>query len=64
MAIFEKRARSADAVVVESARLLTLSPDRFRQVVLQDPAISFEIFRELSARLRRLDEEASAPAAS
>jgi CRP-like cAMP-binding protein len=50
--------------VVESARLLTLSPDRFRQVVLQDPAISFEIFRELSARLRRLDEEASAPAAS
>jgi hypothetical protein len=64
MAIFEERARSAGAVVVESARLLTLSPERFRQVVLQDPAISFEIFRELSARLRRLDEEASAPATS
>jgi CRP-like cAMP-binding protein len=64
MAIFEKRARSASAVVVEPVRLLTLSPERFRQVVLQDPAISFEIFRELSARLRRLDEAASAPAAS
>ena len=64
MAIFEERARSADAVVAEKVRLLTLSPERFRQVVLQDPAISFEIFRELSARLRRLDEEAAAPAAS
>ena len=64
MAIFEERARSASAVVVEPVRLLTLSPERFRQVVLQDPAISFEIFRELSARLRRLDEEASAPATS
>jgi hypothetical protein len=63
MAIFEERPRSAGAVVVESARLLTLSPERFRQVVLQEPAISFEIFRELSARLRRLDEEASASAA-
>ncbi|MDH3599844.1 MAG: cyclic nucleotide-binding domain-containing protein, partial [Candidatus Tectomicrobia bacterium] len=64
MAIFEERARSAGAVVAESAKLLTLSPERFRQVVLQDPAISFEIFRELSARLRRLDEEAAAPTAS
>jgi CRP-like cAMP-binding protein len=38
--------------------LLVLSPEHFRQIVLQDPAISFEIFRALSARIRRFDEEA------
>ncbi len=66
MAIFEERARSAGAVVSETARLLVLSPERFRQIVLQEPAISFEIFRELSARIRRLDgneTETIAPAA-
>jgi CRP-like cAMP-binding protein len=35
---------------------LTLSPEHFRQIVLGDPAISFEIFRALSARIRRFDE--------
>ncbi|HSX79932.1 MAG TPA: cyclic nucleotide-binding domain-containing protein, partial [Candidatus Saccharimonadia bacterium] len=58
MAIFEDRPRSADAVGAEQGILLVLSPERFRQIVLQDPAISFEIFRVLSARLRRFDEEA------
>ena len=58
MAIFEDRPRSADAVGAAQGILLVLSPERFRQVVLQDPAISFEIFRVLSARLRRFDEEA------
>jgi HEAT repeat protein len=58
MANFEDRPRSADAVGVEQGSLLVLSPERFRQIILQDPAISFEIFRVLSARLRRFDEEA------
>src|SRR5262249_45779691 len=58
MAIFEDRPRSADAIGAESGILLVLSPEHFRQIILQDPAISFEIFRELSARLRRFDEEA------
>ena len=57
MAIFEDRPRSADAVGAEPGMLLVLSPERFRQIVLQDPAISFEIFRVLSARIRRFDEE-------
>jgi HEAT repeat protein len=57
MAIFEDRPRSADAVGAESGMLLVLSPEHFRQIVLQDPAISFEIFRALSARIRRFDEE-------
>jgi ATP/ADP translocase/HEAT repeat protein len=58
-AIFENRPRSASAVAVESGVLLVLSPEHFRQVILQEPAISFEIFREFSARIRRFDEEAS-----
>jgi len=57
MAIFEDRTRSADAVGVEQGILLVLSPERFRQIVLQDPAISFEIFRVLSFRIRRFDED-------
>ncbi len=61
-AIFEEQPRSAGAVVAQPVKLLMLSPERFRQIVVQEPAISFEIFRELSARLRRLDETAYATA--
>ena len=57
MAIFEDLPRSADVVGAEQGSLLVLSPEHFRQIVLQDPAISFEIFRALSARIRRFDEE-------
>jgi CRP-like cAMP-binding protein len=64
MAIFEDRPRSADAVGAEQGILLVLSPERFRQVVLQDPAISFEIFRILSFRIRRFDEESMGAARS
>jgi len=58
MAIFEDLPRSADVVAVEQGILLVLSPEHFRQTILQDPAISFEIFRALSAFIRRFDEEA------
>lgn len=58
MAIFEDRPRSADVVAVEHGILLVLSPEHFHQTILQEPAISFEIFRALSAFIRRFDEEA------
>jgi HEAT repeat protein len=64
MANFEDQPRSADAVGAEQGILFVLSPERFRQIVLQDPAISFEIFRVLSARIRRFDEEAMEAARS
>lgn len=57
MAIFENRPRSATIVATKPGVLLVLSPERFRDVIMQEPAISFEIFRELSARLRRIDVE-------
>src|SRR5262249_56522027 len=56
IALVGDRPRSASAVAVEPTVLLTLSPEHFRQIVLEDPAISFEIFRALSARIRRVDE--------
>jgi hypothetical protein len=58
MANFEDRPRSASAVAVGHGVLLVLSSERFRQIILQDPAISFEIFRVLCARIRRFDTEA------
>jgi CRP-like cAMP-binding protein len=56
IALVGDQPRSASAVAVEPAVLLTLSPEHFRQMVLGDPAMSFEIFRALSARIRRFDE--------
>jgi CRP/FNR family cyclic AMP-dependent transcriptional regulator len=55
IALIGDRPRSASAVAVEPTVLLTLSPEHFRQIVLKDPAMSFEIFRALSARIRRVD---------
>ena len=57
MAIFEDRPRSAGAIAAADGVLLMLGPERFRHIILQEPAISFEIFRELSARLRRFDQD-------
>jgi hypothetical protein len=56
IALVGDQPRSASAVAVEPTVLLTLSPEHFRQIVLEDPAMSFEIFRALSARIRRFDE--------
>src|SRR4030095_1949285 len=56
IALVGDQPRSASAVAVEPVVLLILSPEHFRQIVLEDPAMSFEIFRALSARIRRFDE--------
>ncbi|MBM3226063.1 MAG: cyclic nucleotide-binding domain-containing protein, partial [Candidatus Tectomicrobia bacterium] len=56
MALLGDHPRSAGAVAIAPTRLVTLSPEHFRQVIIEDPAISFEIFRVLSARIRRFDE--------
>lgn len=56
IALFGDRPRSAGAVAVEHTVLLTLLPAHFQQMIVQDPAMSFEIFRALCARIRRFDE--------
>jgi CRP/FNR family transcriptional regulator, cyclic AMP receptor protein len=61
MAIFESALRSATAVAAEESELLALSPEKFKQTIYQKPEMVFEMFRELSARLRgREDRAASA----
>lgn len=59
MAIFEGAPRSATAVTDEEAELLILEPEKFKQTIYQKPDMAFEIFRELSARLRRREEAAT-----
>jgi len=57
MAVFEGEPRSATMVPEEESELLVLGPDKFKQTIYQKPEMAFEIFRELSARLRRREEE-------
>jgi CRP/FNR family transcriptional regulator, cyclic AMP receptor protein len=59
MAIFEGAPRSATAVTETEAELLVLGPDKFKQTIYQKPDMAFEIFRELSERLRRREAEVS-----
>jgi CRP-like cAMP-binding protein len=57
MAIFEGAPRSATGVAETEAELLVLSPEKFKQTIYQKPDMAFEIFRELSFRLRRRETE-------
>lgn len=57
MAIFEGAPRSATAVTDSEAELLVLGPEKFKQTIYQKPDMAFEIFRELSARLRRREKQ-------
>jgi HEAT repeat protein len=57
MAILDDRPRSATVVVTAEARLLSLSGESFRDLMLQMPEISFEVCRNLSSRVRGLEAE-------
>jgi hypothetical protein len=60
MAIFEQLPRVASAIAVAESVLLVLSASHFRRLIMQNPAISFGLFRELSARLRHFQDEPQA----
>ena len=55
MAVLSDEPRSASAVASRPARILTLRGERLKELVLEMPELSFEIFRELAARLRAAD---------
>jgi CRP-like cAMP-binding protein len=57
LAIFEDRPRSATAVAQVETELLALHAEKFKQTIYQKPDMAFEIFRELSARVRRREED-------
>ena len=56
IAIFDRAPRSATVVITRDARLLTLGGERFMDLILQTPGISFEIFKVLTQRLRNAEE--------
>ena len=56
MAIIDGRQRSADAHVIEDARLAILSRDAFLSFVRSNPDVALEMLSALTDRLRRTDE--------
>ncbi|HXQ74504.1 MAG TPA: DUF1003 domain-containing protein [Pyrinomonadaceae bacterium] len=56
MSIIDGRQRSADAQVIESARLAVLSRDAFLSFVRKKPDVALEMLSALTDRLRRTDE--------
>src|SRR5437868_2860562 len=56
MAIIDGRQRSADAQVIEDARLAILSRDAFLSFVRANPDVALEMLSALTDRLRRTDD--------
>jgi uncharacterized membrane protein len=56
MSIIDGRQRSADAQVIENARLAVLSRDAFLAFVRKKPDVALEMLSALTDRLRRTDE--------
>ena len=59
MAILDDEPRSATIVTLTPARLLTLDGSSLKELILQMPEISFEIFRVLTKRVRTAEERLS-----
>ena len=57
MALFEDQPRSASATAASKCLLLSLDKIAFNSLVLQRPTILLQICRELSRRLRQMDEK-------
>jgi uncharacterized membrane protein len=56
MSIIDRRGRSADATVIQDARLAKLTRDDFLSFMKSDPRIALELLTALTQRLRRTDE--------
>lgn len=55
MAIIDEQPLFSSAVATEDSSLLVLHKNGFRSAVQDYPDIAFEVFRELTSRLRRID---------
>lgn len=56
MAIIDGKQRSADATIIESARLSELSRDNFLRFIRDNPTVALEMLSATFARLRRTDK--------
>ena len=57
MALFDRELRSATVRARGEARILTVDEKTFLGRVQEDPSLSFNILRTMSARIRKLDAE-------
>jgi transcriptional regulator with GAF, ATPase, and Fis domain len=57
MALFDRMPRSASAMALDEARVLSIDRKKLFQTISRDPTLVFKIIESMSRRIRRLDEE-------
>jgi len=59
MALFDHQDRSASAIAVDDARVLTVDRRKFFATMSRDPTLAFKILSSMSQRIRQLDQQVS-----
>lgn len=59
MSMFDQRERSASAIALGEARVLTVDRQKFFATMSRDPTLTFKILSSMSERLRRMDSSVS-----
>lgn len=59
MALFDRLPRSATAIAMDEARVLSVDKKKLFQAIDRDPTLVFKIIESMSKRIRKLDEEFS-----
>ena len=57
MALIDDEPRSAHVIAMEDSTLIVLRREDFQNIVIHAPGIALSLLRELSRRLRRVDEK-------
>jgi len=57
MALFDRLPRSATAIAVGDARILSIDKKKLISSISRDPTLAFKILETMSQRIRRLDED-------
>ncbi|UCF37835.1 MAG: cyclic nucleotide-binding domain-containing protein [Acidobacteriota bacterium] len=57
MALFEREVRSATVRAKGEARVLTIDKRTLLRRIQEDPSLAFNLLKEMSHRIRRLDKE-------
>jgi len=59
MSLFDHKERSASAIAVGEARVLTVDRKKFFATMSRDPTLAFKILASMSDRIRQLDQKVS-----
>jgi len=57
MALIDKNPRSASAIAKTDCSLVSISEDRFKYLIRQNPFFALEVMRVMADRLRRMDAQ-------